>query len=148
MINLRFLQTHWLYIPLGLMLLVPLFYYAWLEKLRYARLAPRPAIEKIYGRFYVGAQKVIGVQPYKETALEFSSRLIGAITIHQPALRIKLFSNPHRQSITMLTNYYNLALFSKNEFNKTDFEFMWLAWKTIRWRLAIARITAWINNRF
>ena len=147
LLRILFFKTHWLYIPLIVILISPIVYFGWFEKRLYAKASPRSAIEKIYRQFYIHGRSVAGLQIHKETPLEFTSRLIEAINIRQVTSSKKLFNTTHQQAMIDLTDYYNLALFSKIEFTQTDFESIWLAWNKFRWRMIAAHFMASIKKQ-
>jgi transglutaminase-like putative cysteine protease len=133
--------------PLGSAIALFILYFALIEKWIYLRLAPIPAIEKIYRRFYRLGRPLAGERTRAETAYEFITKLSNKVDVMSADSRfVKLLSVLQNEAIT-LANLYQSTLFVNRRPEKKDARLAWQSWKGLRWRLLLARILLFIASR-
>jgi hypothetical protein len=135
---------YWLSPVAGILVLF-LLYFTFIERWWFMRLAPGIAIERMYRRLYRMGRPLAGERLPAETAHEFMQKLVGKIdNLGNHSYFTKLFSHT-QQDIQLLTELYQNSLFRHNDIEKTDSRKALNAWKHLRLRLLIARLSNALN---
>ena len=127
-------------LPLLVVIVSVILYFAFIEKWRYMAFAPAVAIEMIYKKFYRAGRPLAGIRTRAETSHEFTEKLINAVNAGQSSARRKKFYRALQSEINLLTNIYHSALFRDIQTGSKDFHIAWTVWRNLRWRLWFARI--------
>jgi hypothetical protein len=133
-------------LPVALILLGLIFYYAWIERWRYSRLAPAAAIEKIYRKLYRFGRPLAGERTKAETAYEFMQKLTHEMNAIRARSRFaRLFGNAPKE-IELLTELYQATLFAHTSIQKQQTRMAVNTWKRLRFRLLMARLRNSLNH--
>jgi hypothetical protein len=136
-----------LMLPLALLLMGLILYYTWVERWRYLRLAPAEAIEKIYRKLYRFGRPLAGERTKAETAYEFMQKLVRRMdAVSQRSRFAKLFHSA-QNDIELLTELYQATLFAHTNIQKQHTRKAVNAWKRLRLRLLMARISVIASRR-
>jgi hypothetical protein len=133
-------------LPIALICLSLMIYFAFIERWIYLRLAPTLAIEKIVRNLYRRGRPLAGARTDAETAYEFKQKLISKIeTVRKGILVSKLLFNA-QNDIEYLTELYQSTLFCQSNIQKQDTKKALQTWKRLRLRLWIARAKLYFVN--
>jgi len=143
----RIAKTIDLVVPIAIIFLSLLLYFAVIERWRYLRLAPALAIEKIIRKLYRQGRSLAGERTRAETAYEFKQKLLDQMNTIGKKSIVKGLLLSSQNDIESLTDLYQATLFSQNNIQKNDVKKALKAWKHLRIRLLIARINSFIVNR-
>jgi len=142
----RIAQAIYLILPIALICLSLMLYFAFIERWMYLRLAPMLAIEKIVRNLYRRGRPLVGARTEAETAYEFKQKLIGRIeTVRKSAILPKLLSGA-QNDIEYLTELYQSTLFRQSNVQKQDSKKALQTWKRLRLHLWIARANIYFVN--
>ena len=147
----RFLlkQIVYLLLPLAILLISFVFYFALVEPWWYLRhLSPSIAMARIYRRFYRASHPLMGTGTGAETALEYADRLIHKWHQEFSNSRIKRIDANTADEILQLTDLYYTVLFRNVILEKKDLHAAWKSWSHIRRRLWVARIVMSLRALF
>ncbi|HXD10160.1 MAG TPA: transglutaminase domain-containing protein [Anaerolineales bacterium] len=137
---------YWL-LPLFMIGILSLLYFAVIEKWMYMRLAPAIAIDRIYHKFYRAGRPFARARIQGETAHEFVARLKHRLNEESKLSRFKNLFDRLQNGIDHLTDIYHTALFRDQQMQKHDSRFALQIWRQLRWQLWLARlITLKINK--
>ena len=125
--------------PLAILLLGLLFYFTWMERWMYLRLAPAAAIERIYRRLYHMGRPLASERTKAETAYEFMKKLIYRIDAFRERSRYTNYLSRGPHEIEYLTDVYQNSLFAEHRFGRHDVMTALQTWKHLRLRLLLAR---------
>ena len=125
--------------PLAIPLLGLLFYFTWMERWMYLRLAPAAAIERIYRRLYHMGRPLASERTKAETAYEFMKKLIYRIDAFRERSRYTNYLSRGPHEIEYLTDVYQNSLFAEHRFGRHDVMTALQTWKHLRLRLLLAR---------
>ena len=125
--------------PLAILLLGLLFYFTWMERWMYLRLAPAAAIERIYRRLYHMGRPLASERTKAETAYEFMKKLIYRIDAFRERSRYTNYLSRGPHEIEYLTDVYQNSLFADHRFGRHDVMTALQTWKHLRLRLLLAR---------
>ena len=125
--------------PLAILLLGLLFYFTWMERWMYLRLAPAAAMERIYRRLYHVGRPLASERTKAETAYEFMKKLIYRIDAFRERSRYTNYLSRGPHEIEYLTDVYQNSLFADHRFGRHDVMTALQTWKHLRLRLLLAR---------
>jgi transglutaminase-like putative cysteine protease len=131
--------------PIGIIFLFLFLYYVIIERWHYLRLAPALAIEKIYRKLYRQGRSLAGERTKAETANEFMQKLLSKLDSVRKGSALKKSMFSAQNDIKLLTNLYQATLFSQSNIQKNDTRKALKAWKHLRLRLLIARMSAYFD---
>jgi hypothetical protein len=111
------------------------------------RLAPATAIEKMYCSLYRLGRPLAGERTRAETAYEFMGKLVDGIDeVKERSRFAKLFSSA-QQDVKLLTDIYQISLFSHGNIQKAESQKALNTWKHLRLRLLIARVNSSLQKK-
>ena len=149
--NIFFQLSEWtlagILVPLGLVILVVLVYFAILEPLMLARIAPAAAIENLYKRLYRSGRPLAGERVHAETAYEFTQKLIE--TIQSVNAKSTRASDELQKDMQHLTLIYQSSLFSNHTVAQQDVKMALMIWRRLRRALIVERVRHffWMRNK-
>ena len=132
--------------PVIAILFLSLIYLLFIERWWYMHLSPVTAIERIYRRLYRLGRPLVGERAGAETAFEFANRLNHKIDEIKYRSKYTSIFTKIKNDIDQLTDIYYVSLFSQHHTQKKDAITAFKAWKQLRLRLMIARVTARLNK--
>jgi hypothetical protein len=142
----RIEQAIYLLLPVALICLSLMLYFAFIERWMYLRLAPTVAIEKIYRNLYRRGRPLVGARTQAETAYEFKQKLIERIeAARKGTLHSKLLFSAQNE-IEHLTELYQATLFRQSNLQKKDVKKAIQTWKSLRLQLWVARANIYLVN--
>jgi transglutaminase-like putative cysteine protease len=142
----RLVKAIYWFSPLGIIFLFLFLYYALIERWQYLRLAPSLAIEKIYRKLYRQGRSLAGERTRAETANEFMLKLMSQMDTLRQGRVLKKYLVNAQNDIELLTDLYQGTLFSQKDIQKNDTRKALKAWKHLRLRLLIARLSSYFDN--
>ena len=126
--------------PFAILILSLLFYFMWIERWLYMRLAPDAAIEKIYRRLYRLGRPLTGEPEKAETAHEFMAKLIQKLNRLTEVSQGRKYFSRASQDVDYLTGIYQDSLFADHVMDQQDVSTALHTWKHLRLRLLLARL--------
>lgn len=124
--------------PLGIVLLLGILYFAVIEPALFLRAAPAVAIEVLYKRLYRAGRPLAGERTRAETAHEFKTKLIDRV--HEVNAALQRSSHKLQKDVEHLTDLYQASLFGNHIVDVRDVRTALRLWTRLRWTLFVEKL--------